>query len=188
MRYHSLWWVAMLLTVTACQARQGTLRSGEYGLREGAMELVAQGNLDVVEDTTTLMGHVGLGYFLTENHEVGVSTSLARSDSDSGGFQSESTSTFLSGSYSYNHSLNESSSIYAGPHLGLALTSFSSSFGSMSDTTFSYGLHAGFRSFITANAAWIVEYRYTTYDAGGGVSVDRSSLLAGLSVLFGGGR
>lgn len=188
MRYGFWSGLALLLLLTACQTTQeGTLSPEEYGLRKGATELSAQGSFDTTKGSQTYTGALSLSRFLTKNHEVGVTTLWMGNHSSGSGYSSDTTMTALAGTYSYNILLSDRASIYAGPQAGWVNSSTDYGSGSTSNSSFSYGLHAGYRSFFTANAAWFVEYRYTTYDTGGGgTSQDHSTFFGGLSVLFGG--
>lgn len=148
--------------VTGC----ATPTAGErFGPETGDSELNAAASLSSTDTevgsststTDTLTGQFGIGYYVDEQLEVGGQVILAKLEAD--GF--EATSTALLPYVRWNFRSNERSWFYAGAHAGYQSQESSGSGFSSDDSAVSYGIHGGFKSYLSPRTAVFVEPRFT---------------------------
>ncbi len=131
---------------------------------------------DVGEDTTdsTLFGQVGFGYFLADEHEIGAQFLGVLNSPDEG---DDVVFLAISPYYNYNFRANPRTWWYVGPHVGLAFIDF----GGESESELAYGVHVGMRQWISPDAAFFVEPRYTITEFGD-TDITTFDILLGLDV------
>jgi hypothetical protein len=105
-------------------------------------------------------GRLGVGHFLTDEHEVGLDFATVYDGLEGGGSSSRY---FLGPFYHYNLPLTARTSIYAGPHLGLE---YSDGSGVSSQIDFAYGVQAGIRHWLSPKVSFNLETRYTHTELG----------------------
>ena len=176
-----------VLPALAPVAAEPSAPAEEFGPHDHQLLLNAAGTLSFVEndnaDTNSISAQLGLGYFLTREHEIGGQMLSTWSDMDGG---VESTQLFIGPYYTYTHYIDTRSTIYGGPHLGLTYISFDAPGFDDSETVFAYGLHVGYRHWITPAVSFNVEPRWThsDFDDDLGGDTDQYDILFGFSVLF----
>jgi hypothetical protein len=161
-------------------------RAGEeeaYGPRENKLILNINGAYSFVDnqlaDQNSISGQLGVGYFITANHEAGLQVFGQWSRIKHFG---STHLYFLGPYYNYNHQVTPRTGLYAGPHLGY------SSLGSSSDDEdqFSYGAHVGVRHWLTPAVNLNIEPRFThsEFDRDIGGVQNNWDFLFGFGVLF----
>ncbi|GEM_PF-2568967 len=167
--------LAWVLVIPVAVLFWGSAAAGS--LEEGTYEL--QFDFSLVDTSTgshfAFAG--GVGYLLTEHHQVGPVLSYTRDDPDGGatldGFG-------LGGFYNYNFSTIADQLV---PYAGVQLEYFGGDFGDLYDTGFQ--LYGGLRVMPGAHAAVNLKLFYDTKTGSGGVEdLDSTGVSAGLSIFF----
>jgi hypothetical protein len=137
---------------------------------------------DHADNTSAISGNFEVGWFKTREHEIGgqLFTNVTRSTHD------DNESVFLGPYYNYNWYRNPRQTFYGGPHLGLSYFKLKAPGISDSETSFAFGLHAGWRQWITPTASFNIEPRWTHTDLSSNLGGNRDELdiLFGFSLIF----
>jgi len=172
----------LLSAAFASCAASPVVQGGDfYGPAEGESELTFGGSLGKTSidfdgggssDVTTVDGQLGYGRYLTDEHEVGGQVIMSLAQPDVG---DDSGTIGLLPYYRYNIRNGDRSQYYVGGHTGLV--SFR---GADTETAFSYGIHGGFKSWLTQQLSFFVEPRltFTSFD---GFEIDEFRTLLGFT-------
>jgi len=157
------------LPLVACAATSSPAaqEGGAWGPSQGESELTfggSIGNLTIDPDAgddisiNTLDGQLGYGRYLTDQHEVGGQVILSLQSPDEG---DDSGTVGLLPYYRYNIRSGDRGQYYVGGHTGIVQFQ-----GEDSETSFSYGIHGGFKSWLTTELSFFVEPRltFTSFD------------------------
>ncbi len=124
-------------------------------------------------------GVVGLGYFLTRAHELGVDLAGTYGAIEAGG---DSHQFFIGPYYNYNWYATPRTSFYAGGRLGVESADAT---GVSSQTGYSYGLQVGMRHWLTERVSFNVEPRYDHTELDGYAdSRDEFGIFLGFNVVL----
>jgi hypothetical protein len=133
--------------------------------------------------TDSLTAQIGIGYFTHNNHEVGFQGIINHSRSKYENSTRTSSQIGCYPYYNYNFRVNPRSWLYAGPHAGIVYSDYIDD----NDITWSFGLHAGLRFWLTSATSFFIEQRFThtEFDFGGGkTESDVFKILLGLNLRF----
>jgi len=151
-----------LLTFAAACAAPRTDRYGPIG---GESEFSVGSTLSYTNtdasDTTNLLGQVGLGWFITDLVEIGGNAIFGVSRTETTG--SSTSETVNAGLYPYVHlnfRISERAWFFFGPHAGVLYLDS----GMEDDAVLSGGVRAGFKFWITPQAALFIRPEYTRYE------------------------
>jgi hypothetical protein len=174
----------VLLSACSSLAPAPQSEDARYGPSAGESSLSFSGNLSKqsVEidggggaDVDLLTLQLGVGKFLSDTREWGGQISVLQADADG-----ETLSTLgITPYYRINVRTNDTTWFYYGLQGGLAQAEF----GDDSESSFSYGIHGGYKSWIRPDVAVFVEPQFnkTSFDA---ADVDEFRILFGLTVVF----
>ncbi len=126
--------------------------------------------------TNSFNAQAGVGYFITDVHEVGVQVNESFSDSNPG---PKTVSTGLAPYYNYNFRNSPRTWFYVGVHAGAQVTDS----GGKSETDFAYGVHAGVRHWLSQSAAIFAEPRVTRSKFNSD-TLDTEEIIFGYSVVL----
>ncbi len=145
--------LALLSTVASAQVAETTYgpKQEEYLISFNLSYSYADLDGTAIE---TAIGVVGLGYFLTRAHELGVDVAGSHGAVEAGG---DAHTFFIGPYYNYNWYATPRTSFYAGGRLGLELADAT---GISSQTGYSYGLQVGMRQWLTERVSFNVEPRW----------------------------
>ena len=129
---------------------------GAVGIRSNKLTV---GGVSATEDQVLYSGQIGLGYYLSDAHEVGAQLVISgtTTDADPGG---DNETQALLPYYRYNFRFSDRAQWYLGLHAGASRQKA----GGESSTDLSYGAHAGFKSWINPDLSFFFEPRFTVTD------------------------
>jgi len=129
---------------------------------------------------SNIFGALGFGYFLADEHEIGIQAFGLITIPDEG---DEFVVLDLAPYYNFNFRSDARTWFYIGPNAGVSYAEM----GGESDSSFSFGAHAGIRHWIAPRVSIFVEPRYTYSQlefAGFETDEHQFAILVGLNVSF----
>jgi hypothetical protein len=139
-------------------------------------------NPDHADNTTSINGNFEVGWFKTREHEIGGQLFTDYSHST----HNDNEQLFLGPYYNYNWYRTPRQTFYGGPHLGLSYFKLKAPGFSDSETSFAYGIHGGWRQWLTPTVSFNIEPRFTHTNLSSSLGGDRDEfdILFGFSLIF----
>jgi opacity protein-like surface antigen len=162
------------LLAPGCASPNGAALNAQterFGPTAGESEISAAGAISSTEiefdgggdaSIDDITAQVGYGYYYTDEIEFGGQVLVSISEFDFDGEDSTNTAIAVLPYGRYNFRINERSTWYAGAQLGYQQFEGDG----QDENAFGYGVHGGFKSWLSPEVSFFVEPRYTITDYG----------------------